>query len=328
MIRAAALLLLLAALLAGALHLALTTAMEGQGDAVVEIAAGSSARAVGRTLHEAGLVAHPLLFEMEARFTGRARTIHAGEYRIPRGLSVRQVAGILAGGKTILHRVTVPEGLTIAETAAVMAKAGIVGAQEFLLAASAAARGAPAWLGGVDSLEGFLFPETYSFPKRVPPGEIIAAMLAMFRSKASVVLPPEVMADPARMRATVTLASIIEKETGAPEERPLIASVFVNRLARGMPLQSDPTVIFAIPGFGGNLRKSDLALDSPYNTYRRRGLPPGPIASPGAGSLSAAVNPAPADYLYFVSRNDGSHQFSTTLAEHNAAVRRYQLAAK
>lgn len=328
MIRALAFFILLVALLAGALHLALTTPVDGQGDAVVEIAAGSSARAVGQMLYEAGAVAHPLLFEIEARFTGRARSIHAGEYLIPRDLSVRQVAGILAAGKTILHRVTVPEGLTIAETAQVMDHAGVADAQEFLLAASAAARGAPPWMGGVESLEGFLFPETYSFPKNTPPGEIIAAMLAMFRAKAAAVLPPEIMNDPARLRGAVTLASIVEKETGAPEERPLIASVFVNRLARGMPLQSDPTVIFAIPNFDGNLRKGDLARESPYNTYRRRGLPPGPIASPGAASLRAVANPAATDYLYFVSRNNGAHQFSATLAEHNAAVKRHQLAAK
>jgi UPF0755 protein len=174
------------------------------------------------------------------------------------------------------------------------------------------------------SLEGYLFPDTYRFARRTKPKEILTEMVQGLRR----VLTPEL-----RQRAqeihmslhqVLTLASVIEKETGATEEREFISAVFHNRLKRGIPLQSDPTVIYGLESFDGNLRRRDLDSKSPYNTYRVRGLPPGPIANPGLGSIRAALYPAPTRHLYFVSRNNGTHQFSSTLAEHNQAVDKYQ----
>jgi UPF0755 protein len=176
-----------------------------------------------------------------------------------------------------------------------------------------------------ESLEGYLFPDTYYFPRNTPIDRIIQTMLDRFNT----VFTPA-WADRARgiglsRHQVVTLASIIEKETGAAGERPLIASVFHNRLARGMRLQSDPTVIYGIEDFDGNLTRAHLETPTPYNTYQVAGLPPGPIASPGRAALEAALFPEETDYLYFVARGDGTHQFSTRLDEHNEAVRRYQL---
>ena len=204
-----------------------------------------------------------------------------------------------------------------------MAGEELANEKEFLLLAKD-----PAFIQALEldvrSLEGYLFPTTYRFAKYSKPENMIRTMVA-FMSKA---VTPERRARAAELGMSVhevlTLASVIEKETGAAEERRLISAVFHNRLRRKIPLQSDPTVIYALEGFDGNLRKRDLGVDSPYNTYRVRGLPPGPIANPGLESILAALYPAKASYLYFVSRNDGTHHFSSTLAEHNRAVDKYQ----
>jgi UPF0755 protein len=174
------------------------------------------------------------------------------------------------------------------------------------------------------SLEGYLFPDTYKFARHTRPKDILREMVAGLRN----VLTPDLLQRAQDIHMSVhqvlTLASVVEKETGAESERPLIASVFHNRLLRHIPLQSDPTVIYGLERFDGNIRKKDLDTPSPYNTYRVRGLPPGPIASPGLGSIRAVLYPASTKHLYFVSRNDGTHQFSATLAEHNRAVDKYQ----
>ena len=177
-------------------------------------------------------------------------------------------------------------------------------------------------------LEGYLFPETYAVPRRTDAAKLVRLMIDRFDH----VLTPDVRrAAAARgwsIRQLVTLASIVEKETARPEERRMVAAVYDNRLRAGMALQSDPTVIFALQRGGkytGNLRRDDLAIDSPYNTYRYGGLPPGPIAAPGKASLEAAVHPADVEYRYFVSRNDGTHEFARTLDEHNRNVQKYQV---
>jgi UPF0755 protein len=179
-----------------------------------------------------------------------------------------------------------------------------------------------------DTLEGYLFPDTYYFPSGLESKSIITAMVKQFR----IAFKPEwqTRAEELGMSVheVVTLASIIEKETGAPEERPLISSVFHNRLKKGMRLETDPTVIYGIPDFDGNIKRRHLNTYTPYNTYKIKGLPPGPIASPGAAALEAALYPAQSKYLYFVSKKDGTHQFSATIKEHNAAVRKYQLRKK
>ncbi|MFQ5717561.1 MAG: endolytic transglycosylase MltG, partial [Nitrospinales bacterium] len=177
-----------------------------------------------------------------------------------------------------------------------------------------------------ENLEGYLFPETYHFDKNTDERAIVKTMVDTFKRRA---LKPEYL-DRARelgfsFHKIITLASLIEKETGREDERELISAVFHNRLRKNMRLQCDPTVIYALKNFDGNLRKKDLGIDSPYNTYRYAGLPPGPIANPGLESIRAALYPASANYIYFVSKQNGSHEFSSALADHNRAVRKYQL---
>jgi len=206
-----------------------------------------------------------------------------------------------------------------------IARESIAPAEKFL--ALAADPGLAQRLGvTATGLEGYCFPDTYAFIKNTPPETVLRTMVSRFHR----VFAAERAAagDPSRLGLTdhevVILASIVEKETARPDERPLIAGTFLNRLHRGIPLASDPTVIYGIPHFNGNLTRSDLESPTPYNTYVRAGLPSGPIANPGRAALRAALDPAPVDYLYFVSRNDGSHQFSRTLEEHNRAVREFQ----
>jgi UPF0755 protein len=178
------------------------------------------------------------------------------------------------------------------------------------------------------TLEGYLFPDTYALPRKAGAEGTVAAMVARFQSAFGMDLRAEAAARKLSLREVVTLASLIEKETGAPSERPLVSAVYHNRLKLGMPLQCDPTVIYALMQarrWHGNLTRQDLLVNSRYNTYRFAGLPPGPIASPGLESLRAAIRPADVPYLYFVSRNDGTHVFAATLAEHNTNVQRWQV---
>lgn len=310
---------------AGAVYVSLNLPNGGSGEAVMEVVRGESARSVARKLKDEGVIISPLVFELALRLRGGH--IMAGEYSLPRNLPVRQVVEKLARGEAIARPVTILEGYTAVQIAEALEEAGIVPAARFLSAAAKVASEGD-WPVPAESLEGFLFPETYHFRKNVPARNVVRAMLETFFDRARTVLPENVVNDPGKLLKVVTLASIIEKETGASGERKLISSVFVNRLRKKMPLQSDPTVIYALPSFDGNLRKKDLSYDSPYNTYVRRGLPPGPISNPGLASIEAAQNPARTGYLYFVSMNDGTHHFSTNLREHNRAVARYQLKRK
>jgi UPF0755 protein len=181
---------------------------------------------------------------------------------------------------------------------------------------------------GADDLEGYLFPDTYRFPRAATAEDVVAAMVSGFRRMFDGAMQAEAASRNLPLRRLVTLASLVEKETGKPDERPLVAAVYLNRLQIGMPLQCDPTIIYALQRAGrytGNLTRADLELNSPYNTYRFAGLPPGPIASPGRASIEAVLRPADVKYLYFVSRNDGSHAFASTLEEHNRNVQQYQV---
>jgi UPF0755 protein len=225
--------------------------------------------------------------------------------------------------------ITFREGLTIKQMSELFEAKGFGPRAEFV-AAAGDARLIASLDPGAHDLEGYLFPDTYALPRRATAAQLVTRMVAGFEK----VLTPELRAEAAArglsVHALVTLASIIEKETGNTEERPLVAAVYSNRLKTGMGLQCDPTVIFALDRVGrytGNLTREDLHFDSPYNTYRYAGLPPGPIASPGRASLEAAAHPADAPYLYFVSRNDGTHAFASTLAEHNHNVFEYQIKA-
>jgi UPF0755 protein len=290
--------------------------------ATVVIPEGSGVAEIAHRLEVAGVVRSALLFRVWARIAGRDRTIQPGTYRFEGAVDVNDVLTRLAAGVASVE-VTIPEGLTVRETADLLAARGLGSAEsfrclatdpEFLLAA-----GVPG-----PQLEGFLFPDTYRFAPDTDPTEVLGTMVRRFHERFDAERHRRAHERRLTINEVLTLASIVEKETGKAAERPLIAAVFANRLRIGMPLQSDPTVIYSLRAFDGNLTRADLANPSPYNTYVARGLPPGPIANPGLAAIDAALAPADSPALYFVSRNDGSHEFSTTLADHNRAVARFQ----
>ncbi|MBI3047313.1 MAG: endolytic transglycosylase MltG [Acidobacteria bacterium] len=293
----------------------------------VDIPAGTATAAIGRRLVEAGIVRDGFTFRAALWWTRRSQALQAGEYRFDRPLAAVDVIDRLARGDVYARRITFPEGLTIAEMAR------LYEAREFGSATSFVEAGRDASLiRDLDplatDLEGYLFPDTYAMPRGTPARRLVALMVERFRAAYSNDLRRRAEEQALTTRQVVTLASLVEKETGRPEERPLVAAVYRNRLKIGMGLQADPTVVYALQKAGrynGNIRRQDLAIDSPYNTYRYAGLPPGPIAAPGKASLDAALVHAPVSYLYFVSRNDGSHVFATTLAEHNRNVRKFQI---
>lgn len=251
------------------------------------------------------------------------RKIHPGEYELDATMAPLEILAKLCAGRVVQHPVTIPEGYTMAQIADVLAQQRITDRAEFLRLVKDKAFITSLGITA-DTLEGYLYPDTYKFPRPMPAKDVVRAMVDQLDH----VLTDELRARAHDLHLTVhevlTLASVIEKETGVDEERPQISSVFHNRLKRKIPLQSDPTVIYGLTAFDGNLHKKDLSHPSPYNTYRWTGLPPGPIASPGIQSIRAALYPVPSSYLYFVSRNDGTHQFSATLIEHNRAVEKYQ----
>ncbi len=254
--------------------------------------------------------------------------IQAGDYLFHGPLTTAQVLRKLVKGEVVSHRVTLVEGLTLEETATALADAGFGKRETFLDLLRD-----PELISDLDpqatDLEGYLYPETYTFNLHTPESEVVKTLVKGFRSRFDRDVRPILAAHPKprSVREVVTLASIVEKEAKLDAERPLIAAVYQNRLDKNIGLAADPTVIFAMKKAGtwnGNIRKDDLRIDSPYNTYRYAGLPPGPICSPSLASLKAAANPAAVSYLYFVSRNDGTHVFSQTLAEHNRNVEIWQ----
>ena len=277
-------------------------------------------------LAAAGVTGDPLMARFHLDYRRRGETLQAGEYRFEQPMSTVDALDRVIRGEVVTYPVTVVEGLTLRETAERLAYEGLGELDAFL-----AAMASPALIADLDpaaeSLEGYLFPDTYVFPRGTGEADIVEAMVRNFRRRVEEHLDAA-SGQGLDLRSLVTLASIVEKEAGAIEERPLISAVFHNRLTRGIGLYADPTIIYALKMAGtwdGNLRRRDLELDSPYNTYRYPGLPPGPICSPGEHSLRAAVQPADVPYLYFVSRNDGTHVFAETLAEHNRNVARWQV---
>jgi UPF0755 protein len=296
---------------------------------VVVISNGTPARAVVRALARAGALSDEALAWRYVRWVKRdRRPFRAGEYAFSGPLRPDEVLERVVRGEVKLHRFTVPEGLRADEIAPIIERSGLASAEDFLRVARdreiARALDLP-----FDGLEGFLFPDTYAFPRGVSARAIAQAMVGRFREEYA-------GADAARGRGVAftmgeaaTFASIVEKETGRPEERPRISCVFHNRLRRGMLLQTDPTVMYATllrtGRWSKNISRADLLSPHPYNTYTTAGLPPGPIANAGAAALRAALAPASCTDLYFVSRNDGSHVFCPDLACHNAAVREWQV---
>lgn len=289
----------------------------------VEVPEGATFRQVAEQLRREGLLRSPWGLLLLGKLTLSERRIPAGEYVLRTDMRPKEILAELRSGRVVLHQVTIPEGYTAVQIAELLGQKGIGDSAEFLRLVRD--RDFIRSLNVEDvSLEGYLFPSTYKFARRARTQDIIGAMVGGLWQ----VLTPELRARAKEVNMSLhdvlTLASVIEKETGVESERELISAVFHNRLRRNIPLQSDPTIIYALQDFDGNLKKKDLALNSPYNTYRYPGLPPGPIASPGAGAIRAALYPVHTTFLYFVSRNDGTHHFSSTLAEHNRAVEQYQ----
>ncbi|GMV49713.1 MAG: Endolytic murein transglycosylase [Nitrospirae bacterium] len=290
---------------------------------VVFIPEGSTFQQVAALLKSEQLIRSRSAFMLLGRTKDIDRKIRPGEYELDGGMTPQEILNKLLAGRVVLHPVTIPEGYTLAQITDVLADQHITDHKEF--ARLIYDRSFIKQLEiDAESLEGYLFPETYSFAKGTKAKDVIKTMVDELRRVWNGELQQQATRMNLSLHQVLTLASVIEKETGVKDERELIAAVFHNRLRKNIPLQSDPTVIYGLPAFDGNIHKRDLSSQSPYNTYRVRGLPPGPIASPGAHSLRAALFPARASYLYFVSRNDGTHHFSSTLAEHNQAVEKYQ----
>lgn len=316
-------------LLGGAAWLAWESrAPEGGGSGIVlfEVDKGLSFRSVAETLKERGLIRNPAAFLVRYKLFYKSQSIKAGEYALPDGRRSVEVLETLLRGKIYLHQVTVAEGLTAAETFGVFLAASF-GTPETFAAAFADTTEIALLDPDAADLEGYLYPETYRFPKRATAADILGSMVSQFKE----VFGPALRARAAEIgmtpRQAVILASLIEEETSLAVEKPLVSAVFHNRLKAGMKLECDPTVIYALKRAGpftGPLRRKDLKYDSPFNTYLYRGLPPGPICNPGKSSLEAALRPAAADFLFFVAKREGGHTFSRTLREHQAAVRAYR----
>jgi UPF0755 protein len=295
----------------------------GGGQRVVRVHKGQSFAAAAQSLERQGIIARAGLFRLMAVAMGGARRVKAGEYLLSPAMPPARVLAALVEGKTLLYKYTVPEGFTMGEAARLAEEEGFCPAVDFPAVCSdknfLKLAGVPA-----PSAEGYLFPETYHFPKPTPARTLAETMLKRFHAVFDAKKQARAKELGMTMHQAVTLASIIEKETGAGMERAMVSSVFHNRLAKGMRLDSDPTVIYGIPGFQGNLTRCHLETPTAYNTYKITGLPPGPICNPGEAALAAALYPAASKYLYFVSQGNGAHAFSLTLEEHNRAVRRFQ----
>jgi UPF0755 protein len=292
--------------------------------AIIAVVPGETFDHLAATLVQQNIVTSERRFRFLARLRGEDKRLKAGEYALLSSMTPVQVLDTLVNNKVMLHRLTIPEGYNLHQIAAEIAHLELADAGAFAALAAnpavAAALGHPA-----DTLEGYLYPDTYYFPRGVLPRTIIETMVRRFDAQFPDAWRQQAIQLKLSIHQVVTLASIIEKETGVPAERPVISSVFQNRLKKKMRLESDPTVIYGVPEFDGNLTRRHLMTPSPYNTYLIRGLPPGPIANPGRAAMEAALYPAQTDYLFFVSKQDGTHTFSRNYKEHSMAVRKYQL---
>lgn len=289
---------------------------------IVDFQKGESVSQVAAEMEREGILASARLFVFHIRVKGVSGRLQAGEYQFNNGMRPSEILRRMVNGEVYTRRFTVPEGYSIHQIAELLESQHIFTKESFLNAAKDPKLLAELGIGG-NSVEGYLFPSTYNVTRTTDEADLIRVMAAQFSK-----IYNESFAEAAQRSGlphaqVVTLASLIEKEAVVPEERPLISSVFHNRLARGMRLQSDPTAVYGVRAFAGNVTKHDIERTSPYNTYLIPGLPPGPIGNPGKGALEAAINPVRTNYLYFVSRKDGTHHFSTNLIEHNAAVNTY-----
>lgn len=293
-------------------------------ESIITISSGMSGKDVAQLLYDHGLIKHPNLFTGLLRLTRADQHLKAGEYLISPSMRPLQIITKLNAGNIVTHRVLIPEGSGVKEIATLLADAGLVDETRFLTLAFNASlvygEQLPLELP-IESLEGYLFPDTYQFAKGQTEESIIRHMVDRFNNMVSPVVAERIEEINLSLHEIITLASIVEKEVVVDDERPLVAGVYLNRLAINMPLQADPTVRYVMTEERSRVLYSDLDIESPYNTYRNNHLPPGPIASPGISSILAVLEPADIEYLFFVARGDGTHQFSRTFEEHVQARR-------
>lgn len=306
---------------------AYTPANQKSGQILFNIEPGQSLKTISRNLENKGLITSWAFFKWLAKFENAEKRLQAGEYLLSASFSPKHILDTLLKGRVKLYKITFPEGLNLTEVAERIEKKGFCRSDKILILCKD-----PEFIHrtGIkaNSLEGFLFPDTYFFPKKTSCETILTTMVNRFKQVFSLEWELKAQSLNLSIFEVVTLASIIEKETGDSSERPIISSVFHNRLKKRMRLESDPTVIYGIENFDGNITRKHLQTITPYNTYKIKGLPVGPIASPGYYSLEAALFPDKTDYLFFVSKKDTTHHFSKTIQEHNRAVRKYQLNKK
>ncbi len=301
----------------------------GSPPVTVLIEPGASTRDIASALYEAGVIRSPFLFRIVSKVLKADGKMQAGEFRFEPGIFVWDAISTLVEGRVVYYTLTVREGICVEEIAALIEERGYGDKARFLEIAKdpelVASLVEPEELAGsIYPVEGYLFPDTYNIPRGMSEEQLISVMLARF----SQVFTKELRDKARQMGLSVhqasTLAALVEKEAMVEEERPVIAAVYLNRVKIGMKLDADPTVLYALGRFSGTLLWKELEIDSPYNTYKYPGLPPGPISNFGKSSLEAVLNPAQVDYFYFVSKNDGTHAFSYTLSEHNRNVALYQ----
>ena len=290
----------------------------------VEIPRGYPLKKIAHLLKDQNLINHPSVFIISAHLRGIGNQLKAGEYSLSADMTPLQIMEKLYKGEVVSYTVTIPEGYNLREIGDLLNKTGLIDKERFISLTRDKAFISSLGINA-PTLEGYLFPDTYYFPKGMKEEEIIKKMVERLNRLFTEKVEKRLKEINFTRHKILTLASLIEKEVQVDSERRLVSAVFYNRLKLGMLLQSDPTVIYALKDFDGNLRKKDLQYDSPYNTYKYPGLPPTPIASPGKDSIMAALYPADVDYLYFVSKNNGEHHFSSTLKEHLRAVRKFQL---
>lgn len=299
------------------------------GPVLIKVEPGVCTGEVGELLYSKKVIRSPFLFRAMARILRADGRIQAGEYRFEPGIFLWDVIFSLVNGKVVYYTLTVREGLAVEQIASLIEERGF-GSKEKFLALAKDVNLVPEFVSREElkntryPLEGYLFPDTYYIRKGMKEGEIVSLMVRRFSEVFSKELQEKANSMNLTAHEVATLASIVEKEAQVPEERPVIAAVYLNRLKIGMKLDADPTVLYALGKFSGSLLYKDLEFDSPYNTYKYPGLPPGPISNFGKASLEAVVNPANVDYLYFVSKNDGTHAFARTFSEHRKNVVKYQ----
>jgi len=297
-----------------------------QGQKIVLLRPGFSTRRIARELQSAGVIRSADAF-LVWHALHRKHFLKAGEYLFEKSADAREIHSRLVRGDIYFREVVVPEGYTMFDIARAVQEAGLGSSEDFLNSAKADTALISDLAPGARTLEGYLFPATYEFTRTQTDDDMVAAMVKEFRRVAQEIGLSNESAEGRDLPQIVTLASIIEKETAVPEERPIVASVYYNRIAKKIALQADPSVIYAelLQGsYQGALHHADMQDDSPYNTYRHPGLPPGPIGNPGKSSLEAAMHPAQTDYFYFVADGSGHHRFAENLEEHNKNVAQYR----